>query len=377
MSRRPDDDATLRDLLASIGITEESMVPREPTEADLEQIRRTMERIRSLPDDESAVPADVPARSRWRPQRTWAARAALAAAACVIFALIVVVQPWGGTSTAVAQTPAMLHFANVRAGDIPPAGDPAGELLDDLAARAATLPEPADLPVQRVELDAWWASTAIGSEEAPTQSVLVPVKSVAYTFPNGERRAMEYRGEPLDADGRPAQGDLDWLHLPPTTDDIFPLDPVRGSDYPLSLPEDPAELVEMLAPAEACAETRGGCLLIEAISLFEMYVVPPDVTSRVWEAFATEPSITTLGETVDRHGRRAVVLTSGSINPREQVLILVDPVSGAYLGSEVILIAPSEAYGFDPPAVISFASVVSAERVAESDVPDDSTATRY
>lgn len=369
------DDTELRELLASIGVTESLVVPDELTDADTEQIQSVMTRIRSLPPEEGA-PAAPRERPRWRWQVARPARLGIAAALSVLVGVVLVVQPWGA-APALAQTPAMLHFANVRAGEIPAVGDPAAALLEDLAVRAGSLPELADLPVQRIELDAWWASTEPATEDAGPQSALIPVKQVSYVLPTAERRMIEHRGEPLDADGRPVQHELDWLSEPPVMDEIYAIDPPMGVDYPESLPQSSADLVELWAPEDGCATTRGGCLLSEVTTLFELFAVPPDVTARVWQTLATEPSITSLGETVDRHGRTALVLTSASINPREQVLVLIDPESGQYLGSESILIAPDENFGFEPPAVVSFTSLVSAERVAESAVPDDSTATRF
>ncbi len=379
--RRDDHDPELRELLDSIGLTAEYSVPTTLTDEEIARAEQMLAQVMSVPrTGAGGASATLARRERtsWlrRQSRSRLASVAVAAAVCVLAGVLVVVQPWGAQHSA-AQTPAMLHFANVRAGQIAPSGEPAGELLHDLAVRATAMPEPAELPVQRVELDAWWSSSEWLDDQTQAQSVLVPVRSVAYLLPTGERRAIEYRGEPLDADGRPTSLEVEWDGAPSMSDSITPLNTAMGVDYPESLPATQADLIEALAPADACTQTRGGCLLSEVATMFEGYVVSPRVTARIWEALATEPSITTLGPTVDRLGRNAVALTAAGLNPLEQVVILVDPESGSYLGSEVILVEVDPTHGFDPPAVLSFTAVVSAERVAESDVPDDSTAVRY
>lgn len=121
---------------------------------------------------------------------------------------------------------------------------------------------------------------------------------------------------------------------------------------------------------------RGECLLGGVMHLFENYVVPPDVTSLLWQVLATEPSVTSLGRTASRVGDAAVGLTVTSADA-EQWIILIDPANGRYVGSELILVEPSESVGFDPPAVLALTNVRSAQRIPLADVPDESTATRY
>lgn len=379
MNRRfGEDDPELRELLDSLGIPAEYSVPTKLTEDEVRRADEMLATVMSSPRGSGAGSARD-AQSRrigWTGGSMWG-RVAVALVVCALAGVLLLVQPWGGVRPAVAQTPAMLHFASVSVGEIPTVGDPAAEVWRDLALRAATLPAPMDSPVQRVEVDAWWASSGIPENEAEVQSVLVPVRSVAYLLPTGERRSIEYRGEPLDADGRPMSTDMDWDTAPPLSDTIVAIDHAMGAGYPESLPVNQDDLIEELAPSEVCGETRGGCLLSAIAMLFETYVVPPALTARIWDASANESSITTLGQTVDRLGREAVALTAAGLNPSEQVLILIDPHNGRYLGSETILIQADESFGFDPPAVISFTAVVTAERVPESDVPDDTTATRY
>lgn len=379
-TRDHSDDPELRALLDSIGITENESMAEDLTDAESEQAAQMLARIiGETQTSKTAMPSPKTASHRWHwPDRTLRLSLTASVALCVLVGFMIVVQPWSGTPTASAQTPAMLRFAEVRSGQIETVGAPARDLLHQLATRAAAQPEPADLPVQHVELDGWWASSAPPDEKHDkARTVLVPVQSSAYLLPNGDRRAIEHRGAPLDADGRLSTIGLDWDNASRIADTIAPMDEEQDVDYIQTLPTDIEKLREVLAPEEACAQTRGGCLLSGVASLFETYVVPPDVTARLWTTLATETTITTLGDTTDRRGRHAVALTALSMNPEEQFVILIDPQSGHYLGSETVLIKPSLNLGFDPPAVITFTYLIKADRISEYDVPDDSTATRY
>lgn len=60
-------------------------------------------------------------------RRVWSFGLAGATAVCVLVSLLVVFQPWGGGPQVHAQTPAMLHFANVGSGQTGQGGEPAKE----------------------------------------------------------------------------------------------------------------------------------------------------------------------------------------------------------------------------------------------------------
>lgn len=379
MSRpHPSDDPELRKLLDSIGINEADSAPDTLTDVEVERAERMLARIVSQPRQLS--PQTPPARSsirQWWTHRTWSMNLTVAAAVCVLVVMVVAVQPWGGAPTAYAQTPAMLHFADVRAGEIRATGEPAGDLLRGLAESASKLPEPGNLPVQHVEVDGWWASSAPEDDDTTATTVLTPIHSDVYLLPTHERRAIERRGEPLDADGQIASVDPDWTAVPATSDSITTLAPERDANYLQTLPEPIDQLGQLLAPEDGCASARGGCMLDEVAALFETYVVPPAIASRLWLTLASEPTITSLGHTTDRRGRKVVALTAPSLAPTEQVLLLVDPATGRYAGSERILVAPDANLGFDPPAVIAFTYLVQSERIEASEVPDDSATERF
>lgn len=377
---RHSEDPELRALLDSLGIAETGSVPDVLSDTEYEKAERMLDGILSRRREPPTSSAVTPSETR-EPHSWLFGRRVLnfagAAAVCLLVGLLVVIQPWSKAPHAAAQTPAMLRFADVREGQIKQFGDPAAAILRELAELAAAQPAPPDQPVQHVELDAWWATTAPSDQSAGARTVLVPTISRVYLLPNGDRRAIEYRGEPLDADGRLSETKPDWDDAPLTSDTITTLDPDQGFDYIQTLPTSTAGLREELAPDDGCADARGGCLLSSVTSLFESYVVPPEVASRLWETLATEPTITSLGVTTDRLGRDAIAFTAQSMSSHEQLLVLIDPETGNYLASETILVEPDENIGFDPPAVIGFTALITATRVAETDVPDDSTAQRY
>lgn len=374
---RHNDDAELRALLDSIGIRPNDSIPDDLTDEEVERAERMFAHVVAQP--RNTPPMAEPTETKptwWWTHRARSLNLAAVTAICVLVA-VMILQPWGHGPNAAAQTPPMLHFTDIRTGQIKASGEPSDDLLRQLADKALSLPEPADLPVQHVELDGWWASSTAADGAAPAVTVLSPISSNAYLLPNNDRRAIERRGHPLDADGRLVDTDPDRSALPTISDTITELDAEQDVNYLDTLPETTAGLRKTLAPDDGCVQTPGGCLLSNVSSLFESYVVPPAIASRLWETLATEPSITSLGRTTDRQGREAIAFTAPALAPTEQLLLLIDPKNGQYLGSERILVATDASFGFNPPAVIAFTYLVKAERIAASDVPDASTSERY
>jgi hypothetical protein len=204
---------------------------------------------------------------------------------------------------------------------------------------------------------------------------LIPRHLEVYQFEDGTRRSIERRGAALDARGRITDQPGSWTTVAPKTDETFPND--LGANYPKTLAGSVAGLRQQLAPADACGKTAGGCMLSAVTDLYAGYVVDPSTTARIWRLLATEPTIKTLGTTTDRLGRRADVFVADALDPSQRILILGDPETGRYLGSETILVRPSPDLGFDPPAVTQFTAIVDSTRISPSEVPDDSTTTRY
>jgi hypothetical protein len=230
------------------------------------------------------------------------------------------------------------------------------------------------LPVQNIVVDAWWAASSQTGGKAKAQTAVIPVHSSIYVLPNGDRRAIERHGSPLDQHGRLT---VSPNREKPFNDVTTTLDPARGPNFPQTLPDDPDQLRALLAPKDGCSTNPGGCLLKQVSELYNNYVIDPALASRLWHVLRTEPTITTLGAGRDRLGRPAVALTSPSSTPTEQFIVLADPKTGAFLGSETILIGRDSGYDLRPPAVIQFTALAGSRRLAETDVPSSRTTVRY
>ena len=372
---RNSDDAELRRLLDSIGLSETD-ASRGAGEAEASvraeaMLTRILEQPREVRARRSAPQVARRSARRWTTLSV-----ATALATCVVVAIaILVMVPGPGPQPAAAQTPPMLTFSLVDAPDLQSGGEPARDALLALAERANQQPAPERLPVQRITAEAWWTSTDPADASSGPRTVLVPRHLEVYQFADGSRRSIERRGAAIDAQGRVTDEPGSWNNVSPTTDETFTND--LGTDYPATLADTVAGLRRQLAPKNACGESAGGCLLSAVSDLYAGYVADPAITSRLWRLLAAEPTIQTLGRTTDRLGRQAEVFIADALDPSQRILILVDPATGRYLGSETILVRPSPDLGFDPPAVTQFTAIVDARRVATSEVPDDSTTIRY
>lgn len=378
-----EDERELRFLLDALGIEEESGTPplddmgRVRAEQVLWQITREPVRPQVDTADRTATPAS-PARRRARWWRTTWRTALVATAVVALVAVgVVVVDPSreDGASSASAATPPLLGFSNVPANRLPE-GVAARPLLNGLARAAARQPAPQDAPVQHVQSDGWWASSDEAGGGGEVETVLFPVRVDSYFHPDGDLRLVERRGQPLDEDGRLHPGPVSWDAAGRVSDTTFRADPERGPELLATLPRDPRSLAERLAPAADCPGREGECLLETIAELHATYVVPPATASRLWRALATHGDVQTLGATRDRSGRDAVVLSAAPTGTT-RLLVLVEPATGRYLGSERVLVEPDPAFGFTPPAVVEFTSLVGAARIAPDEVPDASGTQRH
>ena len=364
MNDQFNDDPELRALLDSIGVE-----PIRPGTVALDAVERaSAERMLARILAEKNAPRRVPS------TRRTARRLVIAGLVSAIVGTALVVFPWAGTRPAVADTPPLLNFSLVKDRQFPAVGRDARRVLNSLASRARGQRAPAALPIQNIELEGWWASSSLGHKDTAAQTAVVPVHSSIYVLPAGDRRTIERRGTPLDKHGRVTARPN---HEKPTSDTTTSLDPSRGPNFPQTLPADMSKLRQLLAPSQSCGSNRGGCLLKEASELHNNYAIDPDLRARLWTMLAKEPTVTTLGKGTDRLGRQVVALTSPSLTPGEQFIVLADPETGAYLGSETILIKSTTAFDIKPPAVIEFTALVSSRRVAPATVPDPKTSDRY
>ena len=365
MNDQVNDDPELRALLDSIGVE-----PIRPGTVALDVVERaSAERmlVRILAEK------NTPEHARSLRRRT-ARRLLLAGLVSAIVGTALVVVPWTGTRPAVADTPPLLNFSLVKDRQFPATGRDARRVLNSLAEHARGQRAPVALPVQNIELEGWWASSSLGHKDTAAQTAVVPVRSSIYLLPTGDRRTIERRGTPLDKHGRVTRRPN---HEKPTSDTTTTLDPSRGPNFPQTLPADARKLRQLLAPSQSCGSNRGACLLKEVSELHNNYVVDPELRARLWIMLMKEPTVTTLGKGIDRLGRQVVALTSPSLTPDDQFIILAAPETGDYLGSETILIKSNTAFDIKPPAVIEFTALVSSRRVAPTTVPDPKTSVRY
>lgn len=347
-----DDLDRLRQDLANAGVTSDV----------LRQAIHDREDARAIAANAIAASREPSARRRKSPWGRVAVVGLAAAALVLAFVLFEITGNPATTTPAAAATPPLLSIDGASANGFPESGTPAAPHLERLAELAARQPGGPQGPVQHVRTVGWGATADETSATSEPVGVLIPQIIDTYFLPDGRLRAIERFGSPLDQDGRPTDRTGHWSDNDPVSD--YVLDDMRpGPNYADKLPtEDPAALVEALLGPEPCTDYVGGCLLRQAESLYGTYVPTPQLRSALWLALAEEPSITYLGRTEDRLGRDAEVFTALSSRGNHQMLAFADPRTGAWLGSESILIRPLKDSGFDPPAVVEFTGIESSAR---------------
>lgn len=368
-TQRDNGDPELRALLDSLGLEQAARGPVQLDPIAQAKADQMLADVRAARDAELREMEARPRRLRITFRRV-----ALASVLCIASTLAIVVVPWGGGRPALADTPPLLRFSLAKEGEYPATGGSARRVLEQLATRARSQPQRERLAVQEIELDGWLATSSPAGQARPARTAIVPVHSSIYVFSNGDRRAIDRRGKPLDQHGRLALSPNREL---PFSDVITRLDHERGPEFAQDLPSDPARMLAILAPKDACGNRVGGCLLKQVSEMYNNYVIDPELAGRLWRVLRSQPTITTLGTGVDRLGRKVVALTSVGLTPSEQLIVLANPDTGAYLGSEVILIKRDRAYGIKPPAVIQFTALLSSRRVGIDSVPDDTDSKRY
>lgn len=349
-----DDDLAdeLRDLLHAAGV--KPSVPEDTPESSSRaewQLERILRQSRS-PQRRRAVAAGV----------------GLAAAGIVVALVIATGTVPPPTPPAAAATPPLLTFSVAdRHGPDASHGRPARTQLLKLAEAAEHLPAQGPGPVGHVELDAWWSTNELG-DAAQVTSNLIPQHLEQWRTPDGRVRQVTKLGPALTSKGR-LDDNIAWDEVPVQSDDTFP-----GAKPPWGerIPTDSGELRHVLTGDDEpeCASSSGGCLMRDAIDMQYNYVVPPRSLAALWIAMADEPTITYLGTTTDRLGRAAVGFTAPSPDGVSRLIVLADPATGAWLGDETVLVEPSPAFGFSPPAVTAFTALVTADRIEQTSATD-------
>jgi hypothetical protein len=366
-----DDQASLereiRALLAELGVEGRDLdaLPGEDATAE-----RDLARILSTPQ---VARADK--RVSRRPRRTVRVVGFLAVAAAIAVGLVVV-RPWTGDAPASAVTPPLLHLP--RAGDDLEGGSrqAAPAEFRRLAAAAAQQPPAGSGPVQHVVLDSWVLTTDEQTGKARPKSVLTPVTNEKFFTADGRVRMLEHRGDALDSDGRvaaPATSKAGSTDSDETFDG-----PEEGPAYADDLPTDPVALEKRLVPGTAeCKGMRASCLVARVTFLHYGYVLKPSTARAVWLVLANQTDFAYAGRTRDRLDRPAVAFTSDASDAGRKLVLLADPATGAFMGSEEVLVKDSEDLGLKAPAVIEFVALATSARVDEDDVPDPSSTTSY
>lgn len=344
--------------------------PRDltPLPGQQERIDQALERALATAKEPASQRGSAPRRRRRRTVRALGGGLVAAAAATAVVVTLVVGE---GTHPPPAQagTPPMLTYELAPDGDITTEGQPAGSELRSLAEARASSETSGSGDVQHVSAVGWWASTVDDGSAPGPETILEPVRSDSYFFPDATMRVIERRGEPLTTEGR-IDDSADVPDGPVTADDSFD-NPDPGPAYAAGLPTTPDALRSRLTrddDPKLCRRFQAACLVSDMIDLHRSYVVPPAVDAAFWEVLADEPAITYLGETTDRLGREAVAFTTPSSDRVSQIVVFAAPDTGAFLGDELVLVEPSDAYSFHPPAVTSFTAVTSAY-VERRDIP--------
>ncbi|MBN9611960.1 MAG: hypothetical protein J0H64_00565, partial [Actinobacteria bacterium] len=239
--------------------------------------------------------------------------------------------------------------------------------LAEAATRASRHPAEPDGPIQRIVTDSW----QLGERTSDTGGLLA-IRTERYVLPDGATARVITREDrrPLDASGRVSDGGTAEAG-PAENDETFPL---PGSDA-LSiarldaLADDPGALSIALMPELRACPNQTACL-VEGLARLQTDFSPrPELTAALWRRLADSDEGSVLGMTTDRLGRTAVAIrVPGPLEGRESVLY-ADPITGAYLGDDEILTRADETLGLASGSVVAFTAIVSADRIARSQLP--------
>jgi hypothetical protein len=258
--------------------------------------------------------------TRRRGKRATYGRLAMTGLAGVLAIVVLVAQPWAGSSdeggpgTAQAGTPPMLKYTQQDKR-------PAKAQLLDFAARVRALPaEVPSGPVLRVTSKGWYLVSGDMAE-----SYIEPQATTAYTV-GGQIRGLE--------DGHVG-------------------DPVE-TYWPNGLSADPAELKGQLAHAHPGNSPDS---FLAALGDLQAEANPgPKVRAALMTLLADQPGITAEGTVVDRAARPGVafsLVSDGGGLPSKKTVIF-DARTGVVLGTEEMLTEDAGKLNVPIPSVISY-----------------------
>ncbi|MFT4008757.1 MAG: hypothetical protein QM655_01810 [Nocardioidaceae bacterium] len=266
------------------------------------------------------------------------------------------------------RTPPMANFQLVSSDTTPLQGENPDDALERLATLASQQPPAGgEGDIQKVVMSSWWLSTEPASGRSPAVSVLLPNIVENYLLPDGQLRAVQRTGEPLDPYGR-VRAPLVAPDSSQVTDDTFD-GPEAGPDYPSTLPLDPDKLIRSLVPEPAECPRLAGCLAQQIANLNQTYALPPDLVGALWRTLEAQPGVTYLGRTEDRLGRSSVAFAVPAQDRRRQFILYADPTTGSYHASEQILVTDDKSLALKAPAVVDFTAIVESTWIKASDLP--------
>lgn len=309
------------------------------------------------------VPSTSPMRPRRR--RRWMVTSAIAVAAATV-AVAVVLRPSG--APVMADTPPVLDFeysSAVRIAYAP--GEPATATFDLLTGAADDAPaSTGEGPVQHHVSDNWFSD-----QDDSGNSVVTPRITESWLRPDGSLVTRDSVGEQLTPDGRGVPTERPGYSKDPVTS-VLPAGTVDAT-FPEGLSTDPVTLRAQLLEHAGCASQtrpsseRSFCLLEEVRALFSTYVVEPRLAAAVWQALRGEEGFTSLGSVEDRAGRNGVGISLvPEQRPQYRSILIASTETGQLLGTEVVLIRADPNLSVEPPAVIEFTAITSADRTGSS-----------
>ncbi|WP_051425795.1 hypothetical protein [Jiangella gansuensis] len=336
--------------------------------------------------EETVARGVAPARQRSTRVRQvfWPAVGIVAASAAAAAVFVVADPGTPGGEVVHAATPPVLA---VELG----VGQPAGQQLSALAARASEPGVPAEDATVRTE--SWLLAVTVdggaqdageGAEatigeaagapaDAPAEgavislsggaetgsevvtSAVVPVVSERTFRADGSVHLREEHGQPRFPNEEWDESDFPTEPGEVLVDQTFAAGELPSA-YPEPLAADPLRLREQLLAVWPEAEDPAAALFQAIREVHGERVVTADVQAATLAMLAREPDVMALGETTDRHGRAAVAFGTDSDDSglERRYVLLIDPDSGRLLGYEELLTGDPGALDVEPPAVTAY-----------------------
>lgn len=356
------DDAQLegfREQARALGFTSE-----HADEVELESADAFIARMKAQDAAAANTSPSTPASTR----RRWLVTGTIAAAAAAI-AVAVVLRPTG--TPVIADTPPVLDFefsSAVRIAYAP--GEEPRTVLDVLTQAAKDTPTSSGSgPVQHHVTDNWYSD-----QDDAGNSLITPRVTETWLEPDGSLVSKDATGPQLTSDGRGIPTDGPAYASTPTIDEL-PAGTI-DADFAETLSRRPAELRQQLLEHAGCesrttpSSERSYCLYTEVRGLFSTYTVDSKLAAAVWQMLRDEEGFTSLGSVEDRAGRNGVGISLiPDERPQYRFILIASSQTGQLLGAEEVLIRQDPDLAVRPPAVISFSTIVTADRISTTPEP--------